>query len=71
MLNKKAVHNLTPQAVLPTAPSIETIVEEQVIAEAKEVLQETEPRIVFDLNEFEVETPQFVQEPVSDLILNN
>lgn len=65
---QKAVHNLTPQAVLPTAPSIETIVEEQVIAEAKEVLQETEPRIVFDLNEFEVETPQFVQEPVSDLI---
>lgn len=65
---QKAVHNLTPQAVLPTVPSIETIVEEQVIAEAKEVLQETEPRIVFDLNEFEVETPQFVQEPVSDLI---
>ncbi len=64
---QKAVHNLTPHAVLPTAPSKETIVEEQVTA-AKEVLQETEPRIVFDLNEFEVETPQFVQEPVSDLI---
>jgi cell division protein FtsZ len=64
---QKAVHNLTPQAVL-SAPVNEPIVEEQIAPVAKEVIQETESRIVFDLNEFEVETPQFVQEPVSDLI---
>lgn len=65
---QKAVHNLTPQAVLSATTVNEPIVEEQIAPVAKEVIQETESRIVFDLNEFEVETPQFVQEPVSDLI---
>lgn len=65
---QKAVHNLTSQAVLSATTVNEPIVEEQIAPVAKEVIQETESRIVFDLNEFEVETPQFVQEPVSDLI---
>lgn len=66
---QKAVHNLTPQAVMPSAPLNETLHTEEISTPvAKEVLPETESRIVFDLHEFEVETPQFVQEPVSELI---
>ena len=66
---QKAVHNLTPQAVMPSAPLNETLHTEEISTPvAKEVLPETESRIVFDLHEFEVETPQFVQEPVSELV---
>lgn len=66
---QKAVHNLTPQSVIPSAPFDEPArTEVHSMPVAKEVLPETESKIVFDLNEFEVETPQFVQEPVSELI---
>ena len=54
---------------MPSAPFDEpSHTEEHSMSVAKEVLPETESRIVFDLNEFEVETPQFVQESVSELV---
>ncbi|WP_374539677.1 cell division protein FtsZ [Flavobacterium sp.] len=65
---QKVVHNLTPQAVAP-AVSVNEPISQPVNPEANfDQLEVKEERVVFDLNTFEVEKPQAIQEPVSDLI---
>lgn len=65
---QKVVHNLTPQAVAP-AVSVNEPIAQPANPEASFVKEEVvEERVVFDLNTFEIEMPQTVQEPVSDLI---
>jgi cell division protein FtsZ len=68
---QKIQHNLTPNAVsIPIVSVNEPIVNNKSFEpEApKEVVAETAAKIVFELNDFEVEQPQTVQAPVSDLI---
>lgn len=65
---QKVVHNLTPQAVAP-AVSVNEPISQPVNPEANfDQLEVKEERVVFDLNTFEVEKPQAIQEPISDLI---
>ena len=68
---QKLQHNLTPNAVSTPVVSVNEPIVNNVTFEAeapKEVVTETEAKIVFELNDFEVEQPQTVQAPVSDLI---
>ncbi|WP_329805387.1 cell division protein FtsZ [Flavobacterium facile] len=68
---QKIQHNLTPNAVSTPVVSVNEPIVNTVTFEAeapKEVVAETAAKIVFELNDFEVEQPQAVQAPVSDLI---
>jgi cell division protein FtsZ len=68
---QKIQHNLTPNAVSTPVVSVNEPIVNHVTFEAeapKEVTTETEAKIVFELNDFEIEQPQTVQAPVSDLI---
>lgn len=68
---QKVEHNLTPNAVATPNFSFEEPIANKVIFEAeapKEVITESVAKIVFELNDFEVEQPQIVRAPVSDLI---
>ena len=68
---QKLQHNLTPNAVSTPVVSVNAPIVNNVTFEAeapKEVVAETAAKIVFELNDFEVEQPQTVQAPVSDLI---
>lgn len=68
---QKVEHNLTPNAVATPNFSFQEPVATSVTFEAetpKEVVTEPVTKIVFELNDFEVEQPQIVQAPVSDLI---
>jgi len=68
---QKVQHNLTPNAVSTPVVSVNEPIVNTVTFEAeapKEVVAETAAKIVFELNDFEVEQPQAVQAPVSDLI---
>ena len=68
---QKVEHNLTPNAVATPNFSFQEPIATNVTFEAetpKEVVTEPVAKIVFDLNDFEVEQPQIVQAPVSDLI---
>jgi cell division protein FtsZ len=68
---QKIQHNLTPNAVSTPVVSVNEPIMNNVTFEAeapKEVIAETEAKIVFELNDFEIEQPQVVQAPVSDLI---
>ena len=68
---QKLQHNLTPNAVSTPVVSVNEPITNNVTFEVetpKEVVTETAQKIVFELNDFEVEQPQTVQAPVSDLI---
>ena len=68
---QKVEHNLTPNAVPTPNFSFEEPITNKVNFEAetpKEVATEPVAKIVFELNDLEVEQPQIVQAPVSDLI---
>jgi cell division protein FtsZ len=68
---QKVEHNLTPNAVAtPTISFEEPIAKVETVEAAAPIETPAEPvtKIVFDLNDFEVEQPQIVQAPVSDLI---
>ena len=68
---QKIQHNLTPNAVSTPVVSVNEPIVNNVTFEVealKEVTNETAQKIVFELNDFEVEQPQIVQAPVSDLI---
>ena len=68
---QKVEHNLTPNAVATPNFSFEEPMATNVTfhTEApKEVVTEPVAKIVFELNDFEVEQPQIVQAPVSDLV---
>ena len=68
---QKIQHNLTPNAVSTPVVSVNEPIVNAVTFEAeapKEVVAETAAKIVFELNDFEVEQPQAIQAPVSDLI---
>ena len=68
---QKIQHNLTPNAVSTPVVSTEEPIAKNVTFELeapKEVVTETEAKIVFELNDFEVEQSPIVQAPVSDLI---
>jgi cell division protein FtsZ len=68
---QKVEHNLTPNAVAtPTISFEEPIAKVETVEAAAPIETPVEPvtKIVFDLNDFEVEQPQIVQAPVSDLI---
>ena len=68
---QKVEHNLTPNAVATPNFSFQEPIATNVTFEAetpKEVVTEPVAKIVFELNDFEVEQPQIVQAPVSDLI---
>jgi cell division protein FtsZ len=68
---QKIQHNLTPNAVSTPVVSVNEPIANNVTFEVealKEVTNETAQKIVFELNDFEVEQPQIVQAPVSDLI---
>ena len=68
---QKLQHNLTPNAVATPVVSVNEPIVNNVTFETeapKEVVAETAAKIVFELNDFEVEQPQTVQAPVSDLI---
>jgi cell division protein FtsZ len=68
---QKVEHNLTPNAVTTPNFSFEEPIAANVTFEAeapKEVVPEPVAKIVFELNDFEVEQPQIVQAPVSDLV---
>ena len=68
---QKVEHNLTPNAVAtPTISFEEPIAKVEAVEAAAPIETPAEPvkKIVFDLNDFEVEQPQIVQAPVSDLI---
>lgn len=68
---QKVEHNLTPNAVAtPTISFEEPIAKVETVEAAASIETPAEPvtKIVFDLNDFEVEQPQIVQAPVSDLI---
>ena len=68
---QKVEHNLTPNAVVtPTISFEEPIAKVETVEAAAPIETPAEPvtKIVFDLNDFEVEQPQIVQAPVSDLI---
>jgi cell division protein FtsZ len=68
---QKVEHNLTPNAVVtPTISFEEPIAKVETVEDVAPIETPAEPvtKIVFDLNDFEVEQPQIVQAPVSDLI---
>lgn len=68
---QKVEHNLTPNAVVtPTISFEEPIAKVETVEAAAPIETPAEPvtKIVFDLNDFEVEQPQVVTAPVSDLI---
>lgn len=68
---QKVEHNLTPNAVAtPTISFEEPFAKVETVEAAAPIETPAEPvtKIVFDLNDFEVEQPQIVQAPVSDLI---
>lgn len=68
---QKVEHNLTPNAVVtPTISFEEPLAKVETVEAAAPIETPAEPvtKIVFDLNDFEVEQPQIVQAPVSDLI---
>ncbi len=69
---QKTQHNLTSNAVSIPVVSVNEPIVNHVTFEVeapKEVTTETEAKIVFELNDFQVEQPQIVaQAPVSDLI---
>ncbi|CAM4369391.1 cell division protein FtsZ [Flavobacterium terrigena] len=68
---QKIQHNLTPNTVSTPVVSVNEPIVNNVTFEVeapKEVVAETEAKIVFELNDFEIEQPQAVQAPVSDLI---
>ncbi len=68
---QKVEHNLTPNAVATPNFSFQEPIATNVTFEAetpKEVVTEPVAKIVFELNDFEVEQPQIVQAPVSDLV---
>ncbi|NHM01833.1 cell division protein FtsZ [Flavobacterium difficile] len=68
---QKLQHNLTPNAVSTPVVSVNEPIANNVTFEVetpKEVTTETAQKIVFELNDFEVEQPQTVQAHVSDLI---
>jgi len=68
---QKIQHNLTPNAVSTPVVSVDAPIVNNVTFELeapKEVVAETEAKIVFELNDFEVEQTPIVQAPVSDLI---
>lgn len=68
---QKLQHNLTPSAVSTPVVSVNEPIVNNVTFEVeapKEVVAETEAKIVFELNDFEVEQTPIVQAPVSDLI---
>ena len=68
---QKLQHNLTPNTVTTPVVSVNEPITNNVTFEVetpKVVVTETEAKIVFELNDFEVEQPQTVQAPVSDLI---
>ncbi|WP_353170028.1 cell division protein FtsZ [Flavobacterium sp.] len=68
---QKVEHNLTPNAVSTPNFSFQEPIATNVTFEAetpKEVVTEPVAKIVFELNDLEVEQPQIVQAPVSDLI---
>lgn len=68
---QKVEHNLTPNAVTTPNFSFEEPIAANVTFETeapKEVVPEPVAKIVFELNDFEVEQPQIVQAPVSDLV---
>ena len=68
---QKVEHNLTPNAVATPNFSFQEPIATNVTFEAetpKEVVTEPVAKIVFELNDLEVEQPQIVQAPVSDLI---
>ena len=68
---QKVEHNLTPNAVVtPTISFEEPIAKVETVEAVAPIETPAEPvtKIVFDLNDFEVEQPQIVQAPVSDLI---
>ncbi len=68
---QKIQHNLTPNAVSTPVVSVNEPIVNTVTFEAeapKEVVAETAAKIVFELNDFEVEQTPIVQAPVSDLI---
>lgn len=68
---QKIQHNLTPNAVSTPVVSVDAPIANNVNFEVeapKEVVAETEAKIVFELNDFEVEQTPIVQAPVSDLI---
>ena len=68
---QKIQHNLTPNAVFTPVVSVNEPIVNNVTFEAetpKEVVAETAAKIVFELNDFEVEQTPIVQAPVSDLI---
>ena len=68
---QKVEHNLTPNAVAtPTISFEEPFAKVETVEAAAPIETPAEPvtKIVFDLNDFEVEQPQVVTAPVSDLI---
>jgi len=68
---QKVEHNLTPNAVAtPTLSFEEPFAKVETVEAAAPIETPAEPvtKFVFDLNDFEVEQPQIVQAPVSDLI---
>jgi cell division protein FtsZ len=68
---QKVEHNLTPNAVAtPTISFEQPFAKVETVEAAAPIETPAEPvtKIVFDLNDFEVEQPQIVQAPVSDLI---
>ena len=68
---QKVEHNLSPNAVPTTNFSFEEKIANNVTFETetpKEVVAEPVSKIIFELNDLEVEQPQIVQAQVSDLI---
>lgn len=68
---QKVQHNLTPNAVSTPVVSVNEPIVNNVTFEVealKEVVAEAATKIVFELNDFEVEQAPIVQAPVSDLI---
>ena len=68
---QKIQHNLTPNAVSAPVASVNAPIVNTVTFEAeapKEVVAETAAKIVFELNDFDVQQTPIVQAPVSDLI---
>lgn len=63
--DQKVVHNLTPNAVAPTVSVDQPISTPEAIVKTD---KQEEERVVFNLDTFEVETPQVINEPLSELI---
>ncbi|WP_396187969.1 cell division protein FtsZ [Flavobacterium sp.] len=63
--DQKVVHNLTPNAVAPAVSVDQPISTPEAIVKTD---KQEEERVVFNLDTFEVETPQVINEPLSELI---